>query len=165
MKKYDCWFCECGRIQIMPDEYFDWLAEDCLHRAVIRVCQHCGATRLVWLEDWGDQGFAVNSTDFINEEISTKDDTEYRIIFNKGIEVPMMSGGYADSYQGDTYINWEYLEKELGTTYLPDAQTKDPNCTKVNVQRLIKENDPDIVKAISSYVTGIDWSGTEYEFK
>ena len=165
MKKYDCWFCDCGRIQVMPNEYYDWMAEDYQHRRVIRVCQHCGATRIMWLDTYFDEGFAVNSADFRNEEINTNGDIEYRIIFNDGVKVPMMCGGYADAHYGNTYVNWEYIEREFGITYLPEAERKDPNCTKVNVNRLIKENDPEIIKSISGYLVGIDWSGTEYELK
>ena len=165
MKKYDCWFCDCGRIQLMPTDYYDWMAEDHEHRRVIRVCQHCGATRVIWLDPYMDEGFAVNGADFINEEICTNGDIEYRIILNDGVRVPMMIGGYADSYYGNVYVNWEYTEKDLGTTYLPEAQAKDPNCTKVDVNRMIRENEPDVIKSISGYLSGIDWSGTEYELK
>ena len=165
MKKYDCWFCDCGRIQLMPQDYISWMAEDYLHRKVIRVCQHCGATRVMWLDTYMDEGFALNSADFTNEEICTNGDIEYRIILNEGVRVPMKSGGYADAFQGNMYMNWEYLEKSLGTTYLSEAKEKDPNCIKVDVQRMIRENEPEIIKSISGYVVGIDWSGTEYEFK
>lgn len=164
MKKYDCWFCDCGRIQVMPDDYYDWMAEDYQHRRVIRICQNCGATRIVWLDTYME-GFAVNSTDFRNEEIQTNGEIEYRIIMNDGIKVPMMNGGYADTHYGCTYINWSYLEKDLGTTYLPAAKEDDPNCTKVDVQRLIRENDPEVIKSISGYLVGIDWTGTPYEWK
>ena len=42
MHKYDVWFCHCGRIHVMPNEYYEWLQEDYKNRFILRICQNCG---------------------------------------------------------------------------------------------------------------------------
>lgn len=164
MEKYDVWFCSCGRIQIMPCWDFEWMQEDCAHRRVIRVCQNCGATYMMFLTDNGE-GFDINGTDVRDTVINSDDGMQYKIIFDGGIKVPLMCGEYADSFCGGKYVNWEYCEKTLGTTYLPDAEAKEPNCTKVDVERLMRMCPEDVVKSISGYAVGVDWAGTPYELK
>ena len=164
MKKYDVWFCDCGHIQTMPTEYIEWMTKDASHRRVIRVCQHCGNTRVIWLDTFMD-GFSINSSDFRDKEINTKDtDIEYRIIFSDGIRVPMMCGGYADFFTGDKFVNYEYMEADTQRSY--DIMIDNTKYTTVNMEAFIKQNDPDVLKSIAGYyVEGLDWSGTEYELK
>ena len=50
-KRYDAWFCDCGVIQLMDYQLYDWMQEKPDKRRVVRVCQHCGATRVIWLSD------------------------------------------------------------------------------------------------------------------
>ena len=170
-KKYDCWFCECGRIQILDSEMFNWLEEKYEKRYIVQVCTHCGKTRQMWLTEYLDEGFAINSFSVnpngSRTEIDTsKDDNEYRFIFDNGIMVPMMHGKYADLHLGNTYVDAEYIIKELDTTSIDEALKKDPLCCTVNTERLIREvKDPDILKSISGYMVGISWKGTEYEHK
>lgn len=173
-KKYDCWFCECGRIHIMDYEFYDWMQENFEHRCVIRICTNCGANHRVWLTESFYGGFDINGADVdLNGKRTIIDTTEfsegfneYKFIFDRGIKVPMKSGGYADYHFHDGYANVDYMREKLGTTYIYEALKKDPLCCTVDVERLIKEvNDDDIIKSISGYIIGIDWKGTKYEHK
>ena len=146
MQKYDVWFCHCGHIQLMPNDYYKWLEEDSENRYIIRVCQNCGRAIKIWLDKSND-GFDVCSTNIKNFVIEPTDVNNVRIIFNEGIEVPIIGGTYA------TY--------QIAGTWWDDDQNKG-----VDTRRLIAEvKDPDILKSIAAYVSGIDWSGTEYEYK
>lgn len=172
MKRYDVWFCECGRIHIMEYENFDWMKDNCAHRQVIRVCTNCGAVYGQFLtrnyyEDIGE-GFDINGFDITDKSIDTAIDTsygmEYRFHFSKGIMVPMKKGGYADYHFKDGFVNSEYIRNVFNTTDITYAECKDPECTTVDTMRLIREvKDDDILTSISGYVVGIDWTGTKYE--
>ena len=169
-KTYDCWFCSCGRIQYMDYEMYDWLQENPTKRYIIRVCTHCGASLQVWLSDNFDIGYDINarSVDFngVRTIIDTTQGIEYKLIFDRGIKVPMISGGYADCHIGSSYANTEDMKEKFGSTYFPDALKKDPNFCTVDVKRLIKEvDDEDLIESISGYIVGIDWAGTGYSYE
>lgn len=143
--KYDVWFCHCGTIQLMPSEYYDWLAEDSANRYIIRVCQHCGATQRVWLEE-DEEGYSICASDVEDFEISSED-ANCKVIFSKGIRVPMKSGEYAEYYRFGVWSD----SKENG---------------EVDTIRLIQEvNDEETLRSISSYLSGIDWDDTPYALK
>lgn len=161
-KRYDAWFCDCGVIQLMDYQLYDWMQEKPDKRRVVRVCQHCGATRVIWLSEYED-GYAINGADFYNHILSPSEDYEYHIIFDRGIEVPLKCGFYADSYRANRYVSWHYVESEYGGD-LATAEKSDPDCCTVDVKRLIKEvNDEDKIQSIAGYVSGINWSGTKYK--
>ena len=144
MKRYDVIFCSCGTIQIMPTEYYNWLEEDYKNRFILRVCQRCGKVVKVWLSEYED-GFAINATSVENFELTDEAKGNFRVIFNKGIQVPLKNGEYADYHVADVWFS----EQGKG---------------EVDTDRLIKEvNDPDILRSIAGYVSGINWKGTSYE--
>lgn len=161
--RYDCWFCNCGRIQPMDWGFFDWMAENPDTRRLIRVCQNCGATRMQWLDEY-DGGQAICGTDLSDKIIDTTDDNEYQIIFDHGIRVPLKCGVDAEAYLANTYINFDYLREHVGTTWVAEAEKIEPGCCTVDAERLIRDvKDEDLIKSIAGYVSGIDWTGTKYE--
>lgn len=144
MKRYDVIFCSCGTIQTMPTEYYDWLEEDYKNRFILRVCQRCGKVVKVWLSEYED-GFAINATSVENFELTDEAKGNFRILFNKGIQVPLKNGEYADYHTAGVWFS------EQGKS-------------EVDTDRLIKEvKDPDILRSIAGYVSGINWKGTSYE--
>lgn len=150
MSKYDVWFCECGHIHLMPIEYLDWMSENYEHRNIIRVCQNCGETKKMWLTDYDDE-LKINCKDFINFEMC--DNANTRFLLNKGIYVPLINGDCTD----------------YATYYCNGVWFYESNKCKVNTIQLIKEiqykykdKADDILKSISGYVAGIDWTGTDY---
>lgn len=170
MKRYDVWFCDCGRIHIMDYENYDWMIENCEHRQVIRVCTNCGNVHGQFLtkayyEEIGE-GFDVNGFDVTDRSFDTTSGMDYRFHFSKGIMVPMKKGGYADYHFVDGFVDSEYIKQEFNTTDVTYAKRKDPECITVDTMRLIREvKDDDILTSISGYVVGIDWTGTKYEMK
>ena len=148
--KYDIWFCECGRIHFMPKSYIEWLCQD-TNRSIIQVCQHCGNTMRTNLSKSFNGGFDVNRSAYYNSIISDTKDT--RIILNRGICVPVISDecyGYAEHYNSAKWY---------------DANG---NETKVDTQLLIESlenlyDGTELLKSISCYYSGIDWSGTQYD--
>ena len=146
MNKYDVRFCRCGTIHVMPVSYYDWMESDYKNRSVYRVCQHCGKTIRTWLSEY-DDGFCINSFEENDFELSKEDKDDFKVIFSTGIRVPLKSGNYA-TYQSSG-------------VWFDDDQKSD-----VDTKRLIREvKDEEILKSISGYVTGIDWSDTPYEIK
>lgn len=166
MAQYDCWFCHCGRIQVMDYAMYDWLREDHEKRRVIRVCQHCGETRIVWMEPYWD-GYALCSSDFYDKTITPDDDKEYAFILSKGITVPLMDGHNADCLCARMYCNADYIKEKYNTTDLTWVKENHPESVTVDVERFIAENKSkrDILESISGYVAGIDFSGTEFASK
>lgn len=169
--KYDCWFCHCGRIHIMPYSEYDWLQEDYTKRMIVRVCTNCGATRITYLDEY-DDGYSICGSDIYDSfdgrptVMEDSDEHKYKYYFSKGIRVPLKCGHYADSFISDTYVNTEYLEKVCKTSFIPEAKKVDPNCCIVDTEELINDvKDDDILRSISGYVVGIDWTRTKYERK
>ena len=146
--KYNCRFCSCGRIHIMPAEYMSWLSEDPEKRSIIHVCQNCGATVKIFLDEYMD-GYAVNCVDYSNVDLSSEELANTKLLMNEGIKVPVKDGLYATCHNS---VTWWDEENGKGGPY------------SVDTERLIKEvNDEDILNSISKYVVGIDWTGTPYE--
>lgn len=158
--KYDVWFCSCGHIHVMPMSHLDWMAEDPKNRFVVRVCQSCGATYKMWL-DQHSEGFDICGRDIRDVEIQSK---YCKFILNTGICVPMESGLYASYHtSAGIWLDDEYNyndpcedEKKAHSTVNTDRLIKE-------VEREFKENAEDVLKSISAYVSGIDWKGTPYE--
>lgn len=146
-KKYDVRFCDCGRIQLTPMEYLDWLSEDPDNRYILQICQNCGATRRIFLTEYMDGGYALNSVDIFDYELMPEDLEHCRVIMNRGIPVPLMNNKRAELHIGR---EWYSEESDVPT--------------KVDTQKLISEvKDEDKLKSISGYISGIDWSGTPYD--
>lgn len=147
-KKYDVWFCRCGTIQLMPEEYYGWLQEDYANRSIIRVCQNCGRVQRVWLSEWED-GFAVNASDI--EDVELTPASNCRILMYKGIRVPMKSGEYATSH--------------FNTYWFDDNGSRDVDAE--HLIRVIRKSYPDtyddVLRSIAGYVSGINWNGTPYQ--
>ena len=144
-RKYDVWFCRCGTIQLMPKEYYKWLEEDYVNRSILRVCQCCGTVRRVWLSEY-ENGFCVNSTSEEDFELSPEEQSNVRVIFSKGIRVPLKGGLYATRFS--PAVVW-FDETGKGS---------------VDTNRLIREvEDEDKLSSIAAYAAGIDWRGTPYD--
>ena len=146
--KYDVRFCKCGHIHLINSSWFDWMREDYKNNFLIFVCQSCGATHKIFLDTFED-GYCVNVVDMTNFQMVGG--TSARFIFSEGIAVPLEVGDYASFY---VHNRWYY-----GAGSSP-----------VDTQRLIrdikreyKDDADDILRSISSYVSGINWKGTKYE--
>lgn len=155
MTKYSARFCQCGRIHLINNDLYDWMKEDFCHRSIIYVCQNCGTTFKVFLDEYMD-GYAVNYVEV--ENIEANYDPNTIVFFNHGIAVPVMSGHYASAH---TSSNRWVAENISG----PEFSRVDTQTLIQEIRRDFKEDAENVLKSISSYVSGIDWKGTEYEFK
>jgi len=158
--RYDIIFCTCGKIHAINYEHFDWMIEDSENRSLINVDTNCGITIEYFLnehiEDDGTKGYDLCSK-AITDETKIIDGVTTRVILSKGFRIPLMSGGYADCLMGNKFVNSSYIENELHTTWLPDAEKKDPNCTQIDFKKLIKEIDnKDILKSMTGYIPFMD---------
>lgn len=144
MHKYDVWFCHCGRIHVMPNEYYEWLQEDYKNRFILRICQNCGNILKIWLDEY-DDGYSINSTSISNIEFSENELKNCKIITNYGIRVPMKDSFYAVHFMSGTFLS------EFGFT-------------TVDTKKLINEvKDKDILASIAAYAVNINWDNTEYK--
>lgn len=124
-----------------------WLAADYKNRSIIHVCQNCGATVKIFLDEYMD-GYASNCVDYHNVDLSSEELANTKLLMNEGIKVPVKGGLYATCHSS---VTWWDEETGKGGPY------------SVDTERLIKEvNDKDILNSISKYVVGIDWTGTPY---
>lgn len=154
--KYDVWFCKCGRIHLMNNNKYEWLVNDFKNRKIVQICQNCGATRQIWLDECftkdGDNlypSFTVCNSDV--KECEFIGDSNIQFIFGNGVPVPLENGETAEYFE--PWGVWHYSEGRC----------------KVWTKRFIdyikyhyKEDAEDILNSISGYVAGIDWEGTPY---
>lgn len=156
--KYEAWFCHCGRIHLMNNDKYDWLAEDFQNRRIIRVCQNCGATRQTWLdecfmedEDDPRPSFTVCGSDLREGEFIGDSNTQF--IFSKGIRVPLKNvfrfatsrlggNGWFDEDGNPGEVDTESLIKEIRSQFKDEAE--------------------EVLDSISGYVVGINWESTPY---
>ena len=150
-KKYEVSFCSCGHIHIMPSEYLDWIQEDYKHRSIIQICRNCGSSYKTFLDEYFEGGFVICGCDVEDTEILNDPNT--RIILQKGIQVPIVEG-----YCADYYINGIWMCDGHRVVVDTDRLIRD-------VQRDYGDEADYILKAISGYVSGINWKGTKYEIK
>lgn len=146
MKKYSAHACTCGVIHLLPVEIINWLKEDYKHRFIIEVCQNCGFTTKTTFEKTGD--YFCSYTTIVDEgELSQEDLKNGKILFNKGIRVPMTNGNYATKCLSGTFMNKGSFD--------------------VNVKRLIKEiKDRDKLESIAANeFIDINWKNTKFERK
>lgn len=175
-KKYDVWFCNCGRIHFFPTEDYEWMMGDPEHRSSVQVCRNCGAIKEHSLADCGDE-YSINHTGFERQNyINFMESSEYqrRFYMHTGIMVPLKEGGYADAYTtyslSHIYMNYKYIQENY---HIDDYQQhiKDhPELFTVDTPKLIREVTKkyqevadDLLISISGYNSGIDWSGTKYQ--
>lgn len=160
--KYEASTCACGRIHVIGMDNLDWLSEDCSNRRLFHVCTNCGISNMTWLDPY-DDGFAINNVDINPDTIlyatyPNNNDHQCKILFSKGIPIPMMNGRHADMYS---------LHHFVSTYGMNNGNCDSPLSPRfiVDTNRLIEEvNDEEVIKAIRSRTNiGINWVGTAYE--
>ncbi len=175
-KKYDVWFCTCGRIHFFPMEDYEWMMGDPEHRSSVQVCRNCGAIKENSLADCGD-GYSVNHIGFKRQTyINFMESSEYqrRFYMHTGIMVPLKEGGYADTYTmhnlSHSYMNYKYIQENCHSDDCQQYIKDHPEVITVNTPKLICEvtkNYPeiadDLLGSIAGYYSGINWTGTTYQ--
>lgn len=161
-------FCGCGRIRYIPQNVYDWMAEDYKNREVIWICKNCGATERIFLTEY-ENGYYVNSTD-INEYAEP---VQCRIYASSGIPVFMKSGSLADVFIDAYFANRdEWISKENNPDYesIDKSECRGEPWATVDTDRLIQQikrsnsiTADDIIRSIMSHrAARIMWDKTEY---
>ena len=151
----------------MDYDLFDWMEEDYINNQVVRVCSHCGASHKMFLTpDNFDEGWYVNGSD-VRDTVIDCANNNYKFIFSSGIIVPMKEGNNATAHQAGKFMDWDYIEKTYPGFSVYSLEKDHPEVFQVDTEYFIRSlsDRKDVLKSISGYVSGIDWSGTEYEIK
>lgn len=159
-------FCECGRIHYISKEAFDWMEMKPSKRRILHFCQNCGTVQFLYLEKYmGELHLYIeeihDSFEFGGEGLGF----EYKVLGDVGLLAMGNNGSwinYAEWYEGvDTF----YTE-EGWTTFSAEWFIKDVKLAYGPDRRMFTGKDnmaEDLLKAISSYKSGINWKGTPYE--
>lgn len=160
-QRYDVWFCTCGHIHFMPFDVLDWIQYDYRNREAIQVCRSCGAVRKTTLDTY-EECFYICRDIERDSKITENIERCVRLFVDNGVSV------YLKNFDGSTVPALGKLgDKWFGIDFKGNR-----GYNPVDTLRLIQdikhnygEDANDILKSISGYVSGIDWSGTEYEIK
>ena len=189
--KYEVRFCSCGHIHVFPFS----LVEDAVKadEHLLLICADCGKASMIgadileggyYGDEEGKTCYSMYTSDFskYDSKLITKNffrrhkthKALNKIYYSHGLEVPMMTG-----YKANYYYDGEFCDGSEPDWYEID-HTGDlsreeimafinkhrSNKWKVNMERFIRNNDEDKIRAISNYVVkGLDWRGTKFEYK
>lgn len=166
MRKYDIRFCDCGRIHAIPQEVIDKAITN--DQEVMLVCTNCGAQVVIGADTFTDpditdgpcysmytervrrDSFSISANDF--KAPGRGKTTLSTIMFDMGIKVPMETGEYANRHYHGGFVD----DQQIGCIT--------EQMTTVDVDRFIRENDEDIVEAVSGFhIPHMDWTGTKFK--
>jgi len=159
-KKYEVYFCSCGRVHFVDSEKLSNAIES--EKEILVVCNNCGNSFVEGADktqdDDGKVGYMMYSFSRRDTEINDTSKID-SIVFTSGKQVRMMTGGEATFYGSGTFIDWETKKPDNVT----DEEWKTMRET-VHVQHTINWiKDDNKLSHMSNYVTGIDWKGTKFE--
>lgn len=178
--------CKCGRIHFIERSVVTEAVE--ADKELLVICGGCGAADIIGADKVAENGnniYMMYSFDFTEGEqkreidVSSFETVEgktkglYKIIFDPGIKVMMMTGFYATHYDnaGFTDLSWpilSFLNKN------PSAFTPEEACEEiknhrrdmvtVNMKSLLSKLTEDEAECLSHYIiNGLDWTETKYE--
>ena len=151
MNKYYIKICECGRIHFFDNETITDICNN--DNSVVCICNNCGNTQMIWFDDCMD-GKAWCSRTIKNENINTDVYSVKEILTSQGFKVPMISGGFATSYIGNTFIDWDTKSCTKN-----ERETVDVKC----LINMIKDTNK--LNELSDLMLNISWKGIEFENK
>lgn len=108
--KYEVKFCSCGSIHFIKWCDIEKASED--GTEIIHICGRCGNGTALGTDDYFD-GKALYQRS-VPEQFELCGDFKWqgestrgihKVIYSKGIRVPMMTGGFADAHYGDTWFD------------------------------------------------------------
>ena len=187
--EYEVKFCSCGHIHVFPWSIVEKAVET--NENLLLICADCGKATVIGA-DTLDGGYYGNEEGKICYEMYSHDFSPYedkiitknffrkhkthkalnRIYYSHGIKVPMMTGEYANSFFCGTFYDsrepdWYKIDHtgDLSRKEIMDFITEHRiNKCKVNMERFIRDNPEDKIRAISHYVIeGLNWKGTKFE--
>lgn len=169
--------CKCGHIHFISMEDIADAAEH--NNAVLFICAHCGAATVIGADIGyeystdGNKTYNMYEHDFSPYTTSDINSDDYeRVVYSRGISVPMLNGNYADTYFAGKFrdsrtpdyselfrLDCDNIDKVHSFIYRieHDAAT-------VNMDRFINQTPDKYLQEISKYpIQGFNWAGTKYE--
>lgn len=155
MSKYDVRFCDCGRVHFLDSKQLIEVC-DTQDKMVLHVCNNCGKTTLIWLEDYMD-GKCWCSRDVKDEDINAS--KVGWIVTSVGSIIWMETGNEATALNSNGFIDWD--------TKTPSGITEEEFMIKrktVNMQHTINyiRNEEKLDAMSCFYIKNLDWSGSKY---
>ena len=185
MVKFDVRFCKCGRIHFIENSLIDDALEQ--DKNLMFVCGGCGSVLLIGADreaDWNDPSKTIfNMYTFEkSEELQIWDESLFagsdkkkavsKIFYSQGVQVMMMTGYYAKSFehgigrfQDIWYPDfWKIPKNATAEDYKAFIEQWQKDSVTVNMSYLLRTLTDEQAKALSGYfVEGLDWKGTKYE--
>ena len=193
MKKYNIEICGCGRIHAIPENVVKEtvLSGEGNNKDIALVCGGCGKVKIIGADyvpncykddeepqyiydcysyDVNFDNFTPLTTDLTKADLFKK---ETELFYDKGYEVPMMTGEYANGYftygggfEDMTYPDFYVLDRVHIT--IPEVrkwlEEYRKNRKTVNMERFLEETPDDVLESISCYYfEQFDWKGTPFE--
>lgn len=188
MKKYDVHFCECGTVHFCDENLQDSVFFDesgrLMRKELVQVCLHCGKTIISGLNETNYDSDDMPSYDQylyeLRETMENPNPEKYYVILSKGVRVMMQSGGYADGFRGNLYVDEDSLVREIGSSDLNDIEgvnnyfinkdkkyeyrLRDVRAVNVDMKRLLQDITPDQAESMCGfYIKSFNWVGTPHE--
>lgn len=188
MSKYgDMQICSCGSIHLIPeDKLSSLLGED---KDLLLICANCGNAILIGADKCPNydnpndtdyymyhKSFTCNDKEWITKKIFNptipNEKPVGKILYEKGIRVPMMTGNYANFYFSGKFYDYSPISEYDMESLLSNSKKeiiknmKDLEIRKstVNMNRLCKENTNEELDYISKFlIESLKWKGTIYE--
>lgn len=159
-------FCECGRIHYISKEAFDWMEMKPSKRRILHFCQNCGTVQSLYLEKYmGELHLYIeeihDSFEFGGEGFGF----EYKVLGDVGL-LAMGNNGAWINYTDWSIDDLSFHTEEGWTQFCTEHFIKEVKLAYGADRKMFtgKENmAEDLLKAISSHKTGINWKGTPYE--
>lgn len=176
-KKYRLMICDCGRIHLISNDQIIKSFDD--NKDIMIICGGCGKVTIIGADqdcDWIAENTYYPYTHELSREKSkvitadafkgTKGQKAIsKIIYDAGIQVPMMTGRYATSYSDGIF--YDDREPDLDEIYRADINFDKVhafiskhklNMITVDMTKLIKESPAELIKELSSYyIVGLNW--------
>ena len=185
MGKFDVRFCKCGRIHFIENNLIDEALEQ--DKNLMFVCGGCGSVLLIGADretDWNDSNKTIyNMYTFEKAEEQQIWDTSLfdgsdkkkavsKIFYSKGIQVMMMTGYFAKSFehgigrfQDIWYPDfWRIPNNATAEDYKAFIEQWKNDSVTVNMSYLLRTLTEEQAEALSGYVIeGLNWKGTKFE--
>ena len=152
MTNYDCWTCKCGRIHISKSSDMDWMKKN-PGRSVVRVCSICGEGSKLVVDNQKNKNFDYRGK--IAEDIVSS--RTCKVYLDRGYQVPLMSGNYANEYVRNKYANSDDLKEIFKNTdpFVLSFANIPPEQININFSKFERSIfDKDVWDSIKEYLIG-----------
>lgn len=172
MTKYDVRFCVCGSIHFLPWEIIEDATDK--NEEIAFICKRCGRGVRIGADDYFDEGKAMYSIDLpsrlsftVNSFTNNAPLKNYnRVIYDAGVRVPMMTGGFAKFHTGHIWYDTDNpltscKIQELGSydqilNFMKDWEEQSKTVNKNALERELTPEQKEALKGYS-YMEAFNW--------